>query len=143
MKKLYFKNIPNKNINLNLIYFLKNKYTFDTKIHYMILTKNSLYKYIKNNLYRFEILLKNITENEEYYECIEEQLKKNISNQIPVEHKFIIEKTINIKIFENIYLAFDIVNNNINDYYIINNTKFGINDILFKKDLSYIKNMLI
>ena len=76
MKKLYFKNIPNKNINLNLIYFLKNKYTFDTKIHYMILTKNSLYKYIKNNLYRFELLLKNITENEEYYECIEEQLKK-------------------------------------------------------------------
>ena len=28
----------------------------------MILTKNSLYKYIKNNLYRFELLLKNINE---------------------------------------------------------------------------------
>ena len=76
MKKLYFKNMSNKNINLNLIYSLKNKYTFDTKTRYMILTKNSLYKYIKNNLYRFELLLKNVNENEEYYECIEEQVKK-------------------------------------------------------------------
>lgn len=143
MKKLYFKNMSNKNINLNLIYSLKNKYTFDTKTRYMILTKNSLYKYIKNNLYRFELLLKNINENEEYYECMEEQIKKNISNQIPIDHKFIIEKTINIKIFENIYLAFDIIDNNVNDYYIINLTNLGINDILLKKDLSYIKNMLI
>ena len=143
MKKLYFKNMSNKNINLNLIYSLKNKYTFDTKTRYMILTKNSLYKYIKNNLYRFELLLKNINENEEYYECMEEQIKKNISIQIPIDHKFIIEKTINIKIFENIYLAFDVVNNNINDYYIINRTNLGIDDILLKKDLSYIKNMLM
>tara|TARA_B100001142_G_C14156488_1_gene586696 strand:+ start:64 stop:495 length:432 start_codon:yes stop_codon:yes gene_type:complete len=143
MKKLYFKNMSNKNINLNLIYSLKNKYTFDTKTRYMILTKNSLYKYIKNNLYRFELLLKNINENEEYYECMEEQIKKNISNQIPIDHKFIIEKTINIKIFENIYLAFDIIDNNVNDYYIINRTNLGINDILLKRDLSYIKNMLI
>ena len=66
MKKIYFKNISNKIINLNLIYSLKNKYTFDTKIHYMVLTNNSLYKYIKNNFYRFELLLKNINENEEY-----------------------------------------------------------------------------
>ena len=143
MKKLYFKNISNKNINLKLIYSLKNKYTFDTKTHYMILTNKSLYKYVKNNLYRFELLLKNVNENEEYYECSEEQIKKNICYQIPIKHKFITEKTINLKIFENIYLAFDMVNNNVNDYYIINKTNLGINDILLKKEFNFKKNMLM
>ena len=68
MKKLYLKNISNKNINSVLINTLKNKYTFNSKTEYLILTNKSLYKYIKKNLFRFEVLFKKINENEDYYE---------------------------------------------------------------------------
>tara|TARA_B100001059_G_scaffold18346_2_gene15031 strand:- start:2453 stop:2884 length:432 start_codon:yes stop_codon:yes gene_type:complete len=143
MKKLYLKNISNKNINTILINSLKNNYTFNTRTEYLILTPKSLYKYIKKNLFRFEVLFKKINENEDYYEFQEKEIKKNNSNQIPFDHKLIIKKTISFKIYDNIYLAFDIIDDTINDYYVINHTNLGINDILFKKDLSYIKNMLI
>ena len=143
MKKLYLKNISNKNINSELINTLKNKYTFSSKTEYLILTNKSLYKYIKKNLFRFEVLFKKINENEDYYEFHEKEIKKNNSNQIPFDHKFIIKKTISFKIYDNIYLAFDIIDDTINDYYVINHTNLGINDILFKKDLSYIENMLM
>ena len=105
MKKLYLKNISNKNIDFTLINRLKNKYSFKTNKDYMILTDKSLYKYIKKNLFRFEILFNNQNENKDYYEFTEKEIKKNSCNQIPINHKFIIKKTISFKIFENVYLA--------------------------------------
>lgn len=143
MKKIYIKNISNRKINLNLVNSLKNTYMFDTKTDYLILTNNTFYKYINNKLYKFELLLDIINENTDYCECNEKEIKKYISNQIPIEHKFIKRKTIKFKILENIYLAFDIIDNIINDYYVMNYTNLNIKDVIFKKDLSYIKNMLI
>ena len=63
--------------------------------------------------------------------------------QIPIIHKLIVKKIIKFKITEDCYLAFEIVNEKIHDFYVTSTINLNITDFILNKELSYIKDLII
>ena len=141
-KKIYFKDIYIHNLKPNIITCLKKKYNYTIKNNNYLLSTNGIYIF-KNEILKKYNFISNILNETNLLIEINQYFKfKNNSFQIPYDHKHIKIKEISFKINEYL-LIFELLNDEINDFYIKTNNNLTILDILMIKEISYIKNLLI
>ena len=143
MKKILINNININDLKKNIISILKNSFPFYTKIENILLSDNHLYKYKKNDLFKYSLSNELINETEEFTEILDVEKKLYKVMQIPIKHILISKKCIIFKINNQSSLAFELINEKIHDFYITTTMKLNIHDYIFKKELSYIKNLLM
>ena len=141
MRKIFIKNYCP--IKENILETLKSKYPFNTIIENIIFSPEGYHKYNNDELYKYSLDHEFLYETDNFCECIEYEKKQHKVMQIPIIHKLIVKKIIKFKITEDCYLAFEIVNEKIHDFYVTSTINLNITDFILNKELSYIKDLII
>ena len=143
MRKIFIKNTEKKKLKKNIINHLKNNYPFTTNIEHIVFSGYGYHKYNDDILYKYSLDHEFLYETENFCEFLEYEKKKHEVMQLPRNHKLIIKKKIIFKINKDCSLAFEIIDNDIHDFYVTSTIKLHINDFILDKELSYIKDLII
>ena len=141
-KKIYFKDINIHNLKPNIINYLKKKNDYTIKYNNYLLSNNGIYIFKNNILKKYHFISNILNETNQLIEMNQYYKFKNDSFNIPYDHEHIKIKEISFNI-NDYFLIFEIINGEINDFYIKINNSLNISDILMIKEISYIKNLLI
>ena len=141
-KKIYFKDLGIHNLKPNIINYLKKKNIHKTKNNHFILSNKGIY-ILKNQTLKKYNYISTILNETNYLIELNHFLKfEQNCTQIPFEHHYLNIQEISFNINDYI-LTFEIIDKNINDFYIKSTNSLNILDILMIKEISYIKNLLI
>jgi len=141
-KKIYFKDIKIQNLKPNIINNLKKKFIYKIKNIISLISNNGIYIFNKNILKKYTYISKILNETDNLIEINHYLKYSGESSQIPFEHNLLKIYEISF-IFDDYFLVFELIDDEINDFYIKTNNSLNILDILMIKELSYIKNLLI
>ena len=141
-KKIYFKDINIHNLKTNIINHLKKKYNYTTRYKNYLLSNTGIYMFKNNILKKYHFISNILNETNQLIEINQYYKFKGDSFNIPYDHEHIKIKEISFNI-NDYFLIFEIIDDQINDFYIKINNSLTILDILMIKEISYIKNLLI